>query len=146
MLHLLYPKAVHCTTNLLLKIYIFLSQFGLESALEQESGVNVIYGCHPHFADTLDLPNKLVLEDLLERANVVGLGEIGLDHSLKNSVDRDVQKRAFRMQLRMAIQRKLPICLHIREATEEGFKVLEEVSSGWVEGGGEGNVGRDETK
>ncbi len=102
-------------------------QFGLEMRLEEESGVNVIYGCHPHFADTFDLGHKLVLSGLLSRRNVVGLGEIGLDYSMKNGVNMEIQKGTFKVQLRMALERKLPICLHIRDATEDGFTILEQV-------------------
>ncbi len=43
--------------------------------------MNAIYGCHPHFADTFNQDCKLFLGQMLERSNVVGLGEIGLDYS-----------------------------------------------------------------
>lgn len=92
-----------------------------------ETGVFAIFGCHPHFADTLDVAHKLLLDDLLRADNVVGLGEIGLDYSSKNTVSPEIQKRSFRLQLEMAMIRNLPVCLHIREATDDGFEVLEKV-------------------
>ncbi len=41
-------------------------------------------------------------------------------------MNREIQKTTFRIQLRMALERKLPLCLHIREATEDGFHILEQ--------------------
>ncbi|TRY70609.1 hypothetical protein TCAL_02322 [Tigriopus californicus] len=100
---------------------------GLESSLELEPSVRVIYGCHPHFANEFDHYAKLTLENALKRPNVVGLGEIGLDYSGKNTCSRIIQQRAFRCQLEMGMKLRLPFCLHIRDADEDGMAVLEEV-------------------
>ena len=54
---------------------------------------------------------------------LVALGEMGLDYSDKNVVKRDLQKKVFRLQLEMAIRRKLPVVLHIRDAEEDGYEV-----------------------
>lgn len=102
-------------------------KYGLESSLELEPEVRVIYGCHPHFANEFDHYAKLTLENALKRPNVVGLGEIGLDYSGKNSCHRIVQQRAFRSQLQMGMKLKLPFCLHIRDADEDGMAILKEV-------------------
>ena len=105
-------------------------QRGWELALENHIGpvaAHALYGVHPHFADQLDAVQKFVLVKLLQRPNVVGLGEIGLDYSEKNSVNRMVQRRTFEVQLRMALERNMPVCLHIRDATEDGFQVLQDV-------------------
>ena len=55
-------------------------------------------------------------------SQVVALGEIGLDYSLKNGVDHWLQKRVFAAQLQIAIDAKLPVCLHVREATQDAFE------------------------
>ena len=60
--------------------------------------------------------------------SVVALGECGLDYSDNNNVDRTIQKFVFKCQLRMAMEMKLPVCLHIRDADEDGYAILEEVN------------------
>ena len=100
--------------------------------MENQSGpvsAYALYGVHPHFSDQLDSVQCQVMKQLLKRKNVVGLGEIGLDYSGKNTVDRDVQIHAFEIQLKMALEKELPVCLHIRSAAEDGFQVLKRVRS-----------------
>jgi TatD DNase family protein len=53
---------------------------------------------------------------------VVALGEIGLDYSGKNGVDHCLQKEVFAAQLKIAIRMGLPVCLHIRDATDDGIE------------------------
>ena len=48
---------------------------------------------------------------------VVALGEIGLDYSQNNHVDHDIQKRTFLLQMNLALERDLAVCLHIRQGT-----------------------------
>ena len=55
------------------------------------------------------------------------LGEIGLDFSPNNTVSPDLQASAFYDQLKMAMERKLPLCLHIRDDHDNmAFQVLED--------------------
>jgi hypothetical protein len=75
----------------------------------------------------MDLTKLDLLEFLLDRSNVAGLGEIGLDYSRNNNVDHDIQKAVFRAQLKLAMRLNKGVCLHIRKADEQGFIQLEEV-------------------
>ncbi len=87
-------------------------------------------GIHPHDAKQRD---KLwpKLEQTLQMRKVVALGEIGLDYHYDNS-PREVQKKVFRQQLKLANTRGLPVIIHSREAMEETLDILrsEGVSSG----------------
>ena len=47
----------------------------------------------------------------------MALGEIGLDYSQNNHVDHDIQKRTFLLQMNLALERDLAVCLHIRRGT-----------------------------
>ena len=47
----------------------------------------------------------------------MALGEIGLDYSQNNHVDHDIQKRTFLLQMNLALERDLAVCLHIRQGT-----------------------------
>ncbi|MBR1871903.1 MAG: TatD family hydrolase [Bacteroidales bacterium] len=54
----------------------------------------------------------------------VAIGEIGLDYHYGKET-AELQKLAFACQLRMAASRDLPVNIHLREATEDFFKVLD---------------------
>ena len=47
---------------------------------------------------------------------------------------RDTQRRVFRRQLELALERRLPAIIHTREAENDTIQILRE---GWVESGGE---------
>jgi len=56
---------------------------------------------------------------------VIAWGEIGLDYHYDNS-PREVQRAAFKGQLRMARERRLPISIHTREAEADTLSILDE--------------------
>ena len=53
------------------------------------------------------------------------VGEIGLDYHYDLS-PRETQREVFRAQIRLAKEAGLPIALHMREAHDDGFAILEE--------------------
>ena len=90
-------------------------------------------GVHPHDAKLL---NEAVLERLRRLAahpKVVAIGEIGLDFHYNHS-DPEVQRRAFREQIRLAKELKKPIVIHDRESHEEILKILQEEGASEVGG------------
>ena len=103
-------------------------QYRIEDMFSPNEKVWIMFGAHPHHADELTYDNVVLLESLLDRysAKVVALGEIGLDYSQNNTVHPGRQKAAFLLQLKIALRRQLPICLHIREDEDDAFKVLEQ--------------------
>lgn len=82
-------------------------------------------GVHPHEARLLDEKLSAQLIELSRHPKVIAWGEIGLDYHYDNS-PRDVQRDAFRKQLRMARERKLPISIHTREAESDTLAILNE--------------------
>ena len=87
-------------------------------------------GCHPHYADRMrgNRTDQLAMlvsgkSQYLPR-KVVALGECGLDYSRKNTIEKDLQKKVFTDQLKIAMQFKLPLVLHIRDAEADGYDVL----------------------
>ena len=85
-------------------------------------------GIHPHhagkFSGRIDAALDVVRQ-ALDRADACGLGEIGLDYHYDFS-PRDVQQEVFRAQIRLALERGLPIIIHTREATDDTFSILRE--------------------
>ena len=56
---------------------------------------------------------------------VMAIGEIGLDFHYDRS-PRDIQREAFRKQIRLANEPKMPIVIHSREADQEVMDILKE--------------------
>lgn len=62
----------------------------------------------------------------LQKIEIVGIGEIGLDlYWDKSSIRRQID--AFKTQLRMAQDLKLPVSIHSREATSEAIQCIEDL-------------------
>jgi TatD DNase family protein len=68
------------------------------------------------------------VETLLSEHKFYAIGEIGIDMYWDTST-LDIQKKAFKHQIRLAKQYKLPIVIHCRDAFDEIFEVLEEEKS-----------------
>jgi len=83
-------------------------------------------GSHPDAADEVN-EETLAQYRLLARssARVRAIGEIGLDYHYED-IPREIQQRAFRAQMALAQELKLPVIVHEREAHEDGMKIVEE--------------------
>lgn len=93
---------------------------------EKNPTVRIIIGCHPHNASAYTKKiETLITEALTTDGRVVGIGEIGLDYHYDNS-PRDVQQQVFRRQLRCAHELNSTATLHLREAHEDGLRILKE--------------------
>ena len=76
-------------------------------------------GIHPWQAETRRI------EEIVPRFGEVDLiGEIGLDYHYED-IPRDIQKKAFRMQMALAQELGLPVIVHEREAHEDGMNIVE---------------------
>lgn len=82
-------------------------------------------GCHPHNAKHYDDALEQALIDQLADARACAVGEIGLDYHYDFS-PREDQRQAFCRQLCVAKQAGLPVILHVREAHDDAFAILEE--------------------
>ena len=67
------------------------------------------------------------IEDMLQYKNkgIVAIGEIGLDYHYSEETAPQ-QKEALKAQLRLAAEMGLPVSIHLRDAWEDFFGVLEE--------------------
>jgi len=90
-------------------------------------------GVHPH--DCKDAPENYLeeLEELAKNDKVVAIGEIGLDY-FRNFSPKEIQQKVFTEQLLLAKELKLPVIIHIRDAYEDAYSILE--SFGPFEKGG----------
>ena len=85
-------------------------------------------GSHPDAADEV---NEAVIEEyrMLCKLNpkIKAIGEIGLDYHYED-IPREIQLKAFRMQMELARELGLPVIVHEREAHEDGMAVVREFS------------------
>lgn len=90
-------------------------------------------GVHPHSAKEVDNSTIEILRSFAKRDKVVAIGEIGLDFHYDNS-PRDVQRKWFKEQLKLAKEVNLPVVIHTREASQETFDILKEAQDGSLRG------------
>ncbi|MFL6279192.1 MAG: TatD family hydrolase [Vicinamibacterales bacterium] len=99
-------------------------------------GIHFAAGVHPHqageFAGRIDDARGIVRRAVGEN-RACGVGEIGLDYHYDLS-PRDVQRDVFRAQIEVALDLRLPVIIHTREATEDTFAILEETGARKVRG------------
>jgi len=82
-------------------------------------------GFHPHSAKEVGEHGLAEMENLAQHPRVVGYGEIGLDF-FRNLSPKDVQKGVFRDQISLAKSLAKPIVVHLRNAYDEGLRMLEQ--------------------
>ena len=83
-------------------------------------------GVHPHNASGFDEHSGDALSGLLAQEPVVAVGECGLDFH-RDFSPRDAQRHAFREQLEIAADARLPVFLHQRDAHDELVALLRPV-------------------
>ena len=80
-------------------------------------------GTHPDTADEVD---ESVIEEyrrLCRHEKVKAIGEIGLDYYYED-IHREIQQKAFRMQMELAREVNLPVIIHQRDACEDTLQII----------------------
>lgn len=90
-------------------------------------------GIHPHDATTLNDQTLARLKELAASKKVVAIGEIGLDY-YRDLSPRTIQKKAFKKQMQLAAELKMPVVIHTREAFLDTLDIVKDFS-GSVPGG-----------
>ena len=90
---------------------------------ERYPNVWAAVGSHPDDADHVDEELLRTYEALAAHEKVVAIGEIGLDYHYED-VPREIQQRAFRMQMDLAQSLSLPVIIHQREAQADALKIV----------------------
>jgi TatD DNase family protein len=91
----------------------------------QAPEVRIVLGTHPHNAKDYTEEIEALTAEWASDPRVAGVGEIGLDYHYDHSPRGD-QRRAFRSQLQLAKRLGLPAVVHLRDAHDEGYAILEE--------------------
>ena len=80
-------------------------------------------GIHPHEAKSFNGSAIETLEGLAKHSCVVAIGETGLDFN-RNFSPQNTQEKAFESQIELAVNCKLPLFLHERDASKRQLEIL----------------------
>ena len=83
-------------------------------------------GIHPEEAGDLAEEDMERLKRLAMHEKVKAIGEIGLDYYYDDGVPRDVQRKWFRRQIKLANELHMPIMIHSRDADLDTLTILKE--------------------
>jgi TatD DNase family protein len=93
---------------------------------------NWLYGAVGSHPDVADEVNEAVIEEYrrlcAENKKIKAIGEIGLDYHYED-IPRELQQKAFRMQMALAEELNLPAIVHERDAHADGMAIVEEFPS-----------------
>jgi len=131
-----YEKAVKAGVELVLTAGIDVaSTVEAVDVASQYGIVKACVGIHPWYADEYSEENHKKLRALADNEEVVAVSEIGLDYVGRMTkqwerssevIDHDVQRAAFRGQIGLAKELKLPVLVHDRAKGQELLDILEE--------------------
>ncbi len=97
----------------------------LDVAKAHPGRVYATVGVHPHDALALDDTLFASIEATARDAQIVAIGEMGLDYHYDHA-PREVQRDVFRRQIALARALRKPIVVHSREAREDTIAILRE--------------------
>ena len=102
------------------------SSYNTSKLAQEYDYIYAAVGSHPDVADEV---NEAVLEEYRKlcklNPKIKAIGEIGLDYHYED-IPREIQLKAFRMQMALARELNLPAIVHERDAHEDGMAVVNE--------------------
>lgn len=104
---------------------------GLNMSIELAEKYDFVYaavGIHPEYAQVVDENLIEQIKNHAKNPKVRAIGEIGLDYYWEENPPREVQKKAFRMQMEAARELNLPVVIHDREAHQDTLEIMKEFS------------------
>lgn len=96
-------------------------------------------GIHPDDCGDMEEGWIQELREMAFHEKVVAIGEIGLDYhgfdKYENKVDKETQKKWFRRQLELAMELRLPVVIHSRNAAEDTLTMMQWAHQEGLKGG-----------
>ena len=97
------------------------------SLAKRFSHVYAAAGIHPESAGEYTADDLAAVEAMLGEEKVVAVGEIGLDYYYEDAAPRETQLELLRIQLRLALEKDLPVVIHDREAHADSLMAVKEL-------------------
>lgn len=116
----------HNVTRLMIPAWSLESSRTASDLAQKYDYVYAAVGAHPDHADEVCDDMLDALRDLCRATpKIKAIGEIGLDYHYED-VPRDIQQKAFRMQMALAQELDMPVIVHERDAHEDGMRIVSE--------------------
>ena len=96
---------------------------GIAALAEHHEAVFPAFGLHPLLADRCT--DQILAELACLAVKATAIGEIGLDYTVREP-ERELQRVAFREQLRLAVTAGKPVLIHCRSAFQDLLRILRE--------------------
>ncbi|WP_338026058.1 TatD family hydrolase [Abyssisolibacter fermentans] len=103
------------------------------SLAQKHENIYAAIGVHPHEVEDMEDETIELLRSLSKKDKVVAIGEIGLDYYYDNS-PRELQKKWFREQIKLAKELDLPIIIHDRDAHQDTYDIIKELKDDSLRG------------
>lgn len=97
------------------------------------NNIHMMMGLHPCHVDAAFEAELKIIETELFSGNYIAVGEFGIDLYWEKAY-LEQQKEAFRIQVGWAKELELPIVLHVRDAFDEVFELLDELNDERLKG------------
>ena len=81
------------------------------------------YGIHPHETKNNKVTAKLIIKEINDNKKIIGIGETGLDFYYNHS-DKSDQITSLEEHIKAAIELKIPLIIHSRNAEKETLEVF----------------------
>ena len=81
------------------------------------------FGIHPHETKNYLIEKDEIIKKVRMDSKIIGVGETGLDFYYNNS-DKDTQLKSFQNHIDAAINLKIPLIIHSRNAENETYDIL----------------------
>ncbi len=81
------------------------------------------FGIHPHETKNYLIEKDEIVKKVRMDSKIIGVGETGLDFYYNNS-DKDTQLKSFQNHIEAAINLKIPLIIHSRNAENETYDIL----------------------
>ena len=94
---------------------------------EEHSNVYAAVGVHPNCVGELTEEKYEAIKGILCTEKVLAIGETGLDYAgKKDSKNFEIQQKWFRRFIELALETKMPLVIHCREAEDDLVEILTE--------------------
>ncbi len=95
----------------------------IKEIIEFDKIIYGTYGIHPHEAKNFEISSNKIINEINNNKKIIGIGETGLDFYYNHS-EKKIQIESFEKHIEAAIELKIPIIIHSRNADDEMYEIL----------------------
>ena len=118
-------RAEHDKIKYLLTVCTTLESFErIKLIINKYENIYGTFGIHPHETKKfINVDKEFILNYKKQYKKIIGIGETGLDFHYNYS-DKEIQKKSFIEHINAALELKIPIIVHSRNAENDTYEIL----------------------